>query len=197
MEYKKTFLLGIIEKQILTCNIEKRYNLNKRNELAVSFNMGELINVKSIMTHDHIQEWFNELYESSDDYTKLHHYLQDGLTTKDNWLTIQVNNIVVNNDYQNIIDCSCTDYEFTKNKNTYNFETTCCGQCDVREEKNFDKFIYTNKEAFDDIMLLWDNFHIKQLSEEENNKINKELKKIDNLLQNYKCLEFVFKNMEV
>lgn len=205
MEYKKTFLLGVIDKQIITCDIEKRWSLNKRNELAISFNIGELVNISSIMNTDYIEEYFNNIYESADDYTKLYYYLKDGLINKDSWLTTQVNNIIVNKDYQNIIDCSCTDYEFTKNKNIYNFETAGCGQYDVRENDKFADFIYTNKEAFDIIMSLWDNYHIKNLTEKENDEINKELEKVDTLLQNYDCdeftendcLQFVFENMEV
>lgn len=199
MELRKTYLLGAVDNTILTCNIEKRYKLNNCDEVGVSFNVGELINIDNI-DKDYVRDYFEEMFDCSDSKLKLW-YLQDGNITKDEWL----DNIVENGDYKDVYDCSCTDYEILINGTNYNFETTCCGQHDIREQSNFKDFVYTNKKAFDLVMKLWDNFHIKKLSNEENEKVDNIIEEITTLLNDYdckdfennSCYKFVVDNMEV
>ena len=199
MEFRKTYLLGVVDDTILTCDIEKTYKLNNRNEVSVSFDVGELINVDDI-NEDNIRDYFDEMFDCMDSDTKID-WLKNGDITKDEWL----DNQVADCDYRSMYDCSCTDYEITVNDTKYNFDSTCSGQHDIREESNFEDFIYTNKKAFNLIMKLWDNYHIKKLSDEENEKVDNMIEEINTLLSDYdcsdfennKCYKFVVNNMEV
>ena len=40
MELTKTYLLGVVDNTILTCEITKRYKRNNYNEVSISFNVG-------------------------------------------------------------------------------------------------------------------------------------------------------------
>ena len=199
MEFRKTYLLGVVDNTILTCDIEKRYKLNNCNEVSVCFDVGELIDVDNI-DEDYIRDYFEELFDCMDSDTK-RNWLENGDITKDEWLDKKS----CESDYRDVYDCSCTDYEITVNDTNYNFESTCGGQHDIRKEDNFNKFIFTNKKAFNLIMKLWDNYHIKKLSDEENEKVDDMIGEIDTLLNNYNCddfennncYKFVVNNMEV
>lgn len=199
MEFRKTYLLGVVDNTILTCNVGKRYKLNNRNEVSVAFNVGELIDIDNI-DKDYMRDYFEELFDCMDSDTKIN-WLENGYITKDEW----IDNQVADCDYRDVYDCSCTDYEITVNDTNYNFESTCCGQHDIREESNFKDFVYTNKKAFNLIMELWDNYHIKNLSNEGNEKVDNMIREIDTLLNDYdcddfennNCYKFVVDNMEV
>lgn len=67
-------------------------------------------------------------------------------------------------DYHEVKDCSCTDYEIKYHGKTINFETIGCGQHDVRTDDDFEDFIFTDEKLFNNIMYLWDNYHIKEVS---------------------------------
>lgn len=199
MEFRKTYLLGVVDNTILTCNVEKRYKLNNCNQVAISFNVGELIDIDDI-NEDNIRDYFEEMFDCMDSDTKID-WLKNGDITKDEWL----DNQVADCNYRSMYDCSCTDYEITVNDTNYNFETTCGGQHDIRKEDNFKDFVYTNKKAFNLIMKLWDNYHIKKLSDEENEKVDNMIEEITTLLNDYdcndfennNCYKFVVDNMEV
>ena len=184
MELKKTYLLGVVDNTILTCEIEKRYKRNNYNEVSISFNVGELINITNI-DEDYTRDYFEEMFDCMDSATKID-WLENGDITKDEW----IDNQVADCNYRDICDCSCTDYEILIKGTNYNFETTCCGQHDIREQSNFKDFVYTNKKAFNLIMELWDNFHIKKLSDEENKKVDNIIEEITRLLNDYDCDDF-------
>ena len=184
MEFRKTYLLGVVDNTILTCEIDKRYKLNNCNEVGISFNVGELIAIDDI-DEEYLRRYFEEEYDDYSSDMKIW-CLQDGDITKDEWLDRASHN----SNYKDVYDCSCTDYEITVNDNNYNFETICGGQHDIRKEDNFKDFVYTNKQAFDLIMKLWDNYHIKNLSDWENERVDDMVHEIDTLLSDYDCKEF-------
>jgi len=169
---EKNFLLGIIKNQIIICNLELQ-NRNCKNEFTASFNVGEAFNVDDV----NAEEWCESFWDSVDAKTKLD-ILNDGQRSYWDW----VDEIKNSCDYLELIDCSCTNIELKFNHKKINFETVCCGQHDVRTESNYNKMIYTNKTAFDLIMYLWDNYHLKQLPENELKKLDK----IILLLEGYK-----------
>lgn len=198
-EFEKVYLLGVMkDNTILTCDIEKRYQLNNCNQVAIHFNLGRLFNINN--TDDFLRSYFEEYFDNADDRTKIC-LLENGDITREEY----INNEVANSDYQDVCDCSCTNYEIVVNNNTYNFTTDCGGQYDVRENDNFKNFIFTNKKAFDLVMMLWDNYHIKKLNDDENNMVNNTINDINTLLKNYDCsdfnnngcYDFVVKNMNL
>lgn len=72
-------------------------------------------------------------------------------------------------DPRNYLDCSLYDGESLVNGDTWYFESDSCGQCDTRDEMD----VYINKEAYDEIIRCWDNYHLKPIPSEELEKLNK------------------------
>ena len=168
---KRTILLGVNNNTIYTGEFEVTTR-NGYKEFTASFNIGWAFDVNNI--DDSAENYFEELWECSDDERKLE-LLQDGEITKAEAKNNFVGSIY---DYRDIIDCSCTDYEVDDmlNGDIINFETGSCGQVDIREETDFENTIFTNKEAVMKLLELWDNFHLKEISmvqeEEINNLLN-------------------------
>ena len=155
---ERKFLLGVNKDKILIGEIE----ITERNgykEFTASFDEGEAFDIDNVDLTELCQmDW-----ECLDEKTKLD-LLCDGDRTREDVF----NEWTRYSDYHEFIDCSCTDIEIeTKDGVLVNFQTTCCGQHDVRDESDFENFIYTNKKAFEYIMYLWDNYHLKEISEEE------------------------------
>ena len=168
---EKRFLLGINGKNILIGEIEITTR-NGYKEFTASFDKGEAFKIDEI----DLQEMCENQWECYDAESKLD-LLCDGDRTRedvfDEWTRYS--------DYHEFIDCSCTDIEIEINNELINFETTSCGQHDEREESDFNNFIYTKKKAFKLIMYLWDNFHLKEITEKEEKIFNQ----ICELLKNY------------
>ena len=157
---KKTILLGVKNNQIITANLDLK-TWNGYPEFSASFNAGEAFNIDSI-DDDYRTEYFNEVWDCCDAETKLN-LLNDGEKTKKD----VISDWDYYSDYTEIRDCSCTNYELTNNEKTINFETSGCGQHDVREDSDFEDMIFTDEKLFNDIMYYWDNFHLKQVSDEQ------------------------------
>ena len=165
---RKTILLGVNSNTIYTGEFEVTTR-NGYKEFTASFNIGWAFDVNNI--DDSAEDYFEELWNNSDDERKLE-LLQDGDITREE----AKNNFFVNSVYyyRDIIDCSCTDYEVDDmtNGDTINFETVACGQVDIREETDFEKTVFTNKEAVMKLLELWDNFHLKEITEVQEEEIN-------------------------
>ena len=195
---KKTYLLGIINNRIYTGEFEITTR-NGYEEFTACFNEGEAFDINAI-NEDYKSDYYNMLWESFDADYKIE-LLHDGDYTKDDifeeWSNAE--------EYRDIVDCSCTDYELeipnedgaiTK---TINFETAGCGQLDIRERGDFNNMIFTNKKAFDKLMKLWDEYHLKEIDAEA----KKEVAEVEQLLQKYEehngeaFDDFIIKNIEV
>lgn len=190
---RKTVILGVKNNNV----VNGEYEITKRNgyeEFTASFSMGELFNIEDV-DEEYKQSYFEELWNCMDADAKLN-YLDDGDKTKqdvfEEWN--------YDEDYHNIKDCSCTDYELEKDGVTFNFETTSCGQYDIREADDFQDMIFTNKEGFELLMKLWDNYHLKDIT--NNEEFKKDFEKMDKLLTDYeeyeeKAENFIINNVEV
>lgn len=186
---RKKFLLGIKENEIVLGEIEITTR-NGYKEFSASFDQGIAFNIEDID-----ENYFNNYWNCLDSDARLS-LLEDGELTKED---------VMNNwskaDYRDFIDCSCTNDEITlEDGSTINFESTSCGQYDCRDDENFNKMIFTNKEAFDLIINLWDNYHLKNV--EDVKDFDEKISKINELLKNYEFYsidseEFIKKNIEL
>ncbi len=133
---------------------------NNYKEFTASFYVGEAFDIDGV----DLEEECNMQWECLDDKTKLD-MLEDGEKTKqdifDNWTSYS--------DYHDFKDCSCTDYELTLEDGTLiNFETTCCGQHDIREDnENYKQIIFTNKQAVAKLLELWDKYHLENVENNE------------------------------
>lgn len=66
-------------------------------------------------------------------------------------------------DLRDALDCSLFPEKYTINGKNWYFESSSCGQHDTREEMT----LYVNKAAYDDLISLWENFHLKKVDEKE------------------------------
>lgn len=169
---EKRFLLGVNKDRILIGEIE----ITERNgykEFTASFDVGEAFNIEDV----DFQAECESIWECYDAEAKLD-LLYDGDRTRedvfDDWTRYS--------DYHEFIDCSCTDIEVTtKDDILINFQTVSCGQHDERDERDFESFIFTDRKAFEYIMYLWDYYHLKEITEEE----EKIFDKVCELLKDY------------
>jgi len=171
---RKTFLLGIIKNRIITGEIEITTR-NGYEEFTACFNEGEAFKIDEI-NDDYKMDYYNEVWDCYDANGKLD-LLQDGEKTKEEVFS----DWSYNDDYNIIVDCSCTNYEIEKDGETINFETIGAGQHDCRKDKDFGKMIFTNKKAFKMLMDLWDCKHLKEINGEDKKKIEE----VEKLLANY------------
>lgn len=170
---REKYLLGIIDNQIILGEIEVR-DWNGYDEFSASFDVGEAFNID--IDEETIRDYFIELWNCYDNDTKIE-LLYDGDRTFQDWLVEETCDV----DYYSIKDCSCTDFEMSYKDITINFETICCGQHDCRSNYNFDKMKFTSKEAFDKLMNLWDNYHIKEIDD----NAKREIDEVKQLLESY------------
>lgn len=77
---------------------------------------------------------------------------------------------VETNDPRDYMDCSLFNEEYEINGDLWYFESMACGQHDLRKDG---MKTYINKELFDEIMYLWDEYHLKEVNEEVVNRVNK------------------------
>ena len=190
MKRSEQFLLGVINNHIILGEIEIR-DWNGYDEFSASFDVGEAFNID--IDKNEIEDYWNDYWDILTDTQKLE-ILDDGEITKRDWLDERVDNT----HYTNIKDCSCTDLEMDFNDITINFESISCGQHDVREDVCFNQMIFTNKEAFDMLMYLWDNYHIKKIDDEGKEQFNKIIELLNdyNWYDGEKVEEFIRENLK-
>ena len=167
---RKTILLGVNSNTIYTGEFEVTTR-NGYKEFTASFNIGWAFDVNNI--DDRAEDYFEELWNNSDDGKKLE-LLQDGEITKAEARDNFINDTYYYSGYRAFIDCSCTDYEVDDmtNGDTINFETVACGQVDIREDPDFKNTAFTDKEAVMKLLEFWDNFHLKEITEVQEEEIN-------------------------
>ena len=194
---RKEYLLGVDGKKIFIGEFELR-NWNGYNEFAANFSVGKAFNIDDI-DDEYMHNYMQDLWDSVDAETKLD-WLKDGEISKQEYFEQSTQYA----EYREFVDCSCTDYEITlKDGRTINFETSCCGQCDIREEINFCTANFTNKEAVLLILEIWDKYHLKKLDEKAEAEIIEKTNKIQELLKDYErnCYEnienFLIENVKM
>lgn len=182
---KKEFFIGGSKDlhNIFTMDVEVTYR-NNYQEFTAHFNEGALVNIDD--EDENARDWYESLFYDMDDATKLK-YLEDGDITRDEWIDQCIQNEC---SYHERLDCSCTDYEFTKNNTTYNFETIGCGQHDPRD---CDYFIPVNK-TVKKLLEFWDLHHLKEITDDEKNELEKLCKKME-LYEDIP--EYIEKNIEL
>lgn len=190
MKRNEQFLLGVMGNQIVLGEIEIR-DWNGYDEFSASFDVGEAFNID--LNEEEIKDYWYDYWDILTDTQKLE-ILEDGEITKQDWIDDKLYNTY----YADIKDCSCTDLEMDFNGITINFETISCGQCDVREDVCFNQMIFTNKEAFDMLMNLWDNYHLKEIDDSGKEQFNKIIELLDdyNWCGGEKVEEFIRENLE-
>ena len=73
-------------------------------------------------------------------------------------------------DPRDALDCSLYPTEMNIDDEYWYFESGSCGQCDTRKD-GMDE--YVNKEAYDLLHELWDEYHLKKVGDDVVEKVNK------------------------
>lgn len=186
---RKRYLLGTMGNQIVVGEIE----VYSDGRFAASFDMGEAFDIETI-NQDYIEDYLAELWASYDAAGKLD-LLEDGDITRedvfDRWRA--------DSDYHDYKDCSCTDCEIEIGNTTYNFESVCGGQHDIREERDFDKMKFTNKKAVLELLKLWDEYHLRPMDEGVMMKLDQIQKSLEAYRWSYgeETENFIRENLEV
>lgn len=176
---RKKYLLGVNKKRVFIGDFEIR-NWNGYNEFTASFSVGKAFNIENI-DNEYIYNYMKDLWDSVDDETKLN-WLDDGEITKQEYFEQSTQYA----EYREIVDCSCTDYEITlKDGKTINFKTTGCGQCDIREQEDFEEIKFTNKNGVMLLLELWDKYHLKKIEAEDEAEILEKINKMMELLGDF------------
>lgn len=173
---KKEFLIGGSEnlENIIIMELEIR-DWNGYPEFTASFSEGELFNIDE--KNEEAEDYYNEVFNCMDAETKLK-YLQDGDITKQDWIEECIR---YEYDYRDRVDCSCTDYEFTRDGASYNYQTIGGGQLDPRD---YDYFIPVNS-TVKKLLEFWDKHHLKEITEKE----FEELKKLCKNMESFEDIE--------
>lgn len=178
---RKKFVIGINkeEKEIIIGEMEITTR-NGYKEFSASFDVGTAFDIEEVQDDDYIEEYCSDYWDCLDADSKLE-LLYDGDRTKEE----AFEDMFRYADYHDIKDCSCTDIEIEiEDGTTINFETTCGGQHDIRDDKDYYKnIVFTDKKAVELLLELWDEYHLKSI--EDNAEIEEQINYVIEKLEKY------------
>ena len=158
---RKQLLVGANkEKELVFANLEIR-TWNGYLEFSASFDTVRPFNAEEIDLEERAESYLEcldkaTLYDLCDQYDCSPSNLPEVYAEN-----ISLDEIIDLSLYSNYIDIDGTEWRF---------ESWGCGQQDTRDDMK----IYVNKELYDYIIYLWDNYHLKKINE----VIQKEVEKI-------------------
>lgn len=166
---RRTFLLGATKNNIILGEFE----VYKDNRFAASFDVGQLFYADDI-DEDYMKNYFQDLWDGLDDATKLD-YLEDGDITRDDWIQSHIDSTY----YDDVVDCSCTYLQLDTKNGLVNFETISCGQHNIKEDEFYNDIVFTNKEVVLELLDMWEQYHLKEFTTEQVNRLNELLDKLE------------------
>lgn len=137
-------------------------NRNFENEFTAGFTTSQIVNAdETIYNEDYIYDYVDGMLDGFDSEYKLE--LCERYDCSPRNLCDKLTEIYLSNpeEMRDLIDCSCYPNEISVNDVNYIFKSMSAGQHDTRDE-----LLYAiDKELYDDIHILWDKYHLKQLDE--------------------------------
>lgn len=94
-------------------------------------------------------------------------------------------------DIYDIKDLSLYSECYNINNSEWYFESSSCGQCDTRNEMEF----YTNKECYDKLHKLWDNYHLKKNTDDIENEVISIMEKLCKVNEEEWIKNYIEENM--
>lgn len=164
------YLLGSTKNNDIVFGEFKIANRNGRAEFSASFDVVHPFRGSSI---DATEIWEDRLYDYDNDWKYQRCEEFDCAPSE-----LAVNLANEYNDVMELIDCSLYDEVYTIYNEDWYFESVACGQHD----SSGDMSEYVNEDAYDALMGLWNNYHLKQVDDsivENVNKIASELIDVD------------------
>lgn len=145
-------------------------NLNEHAKFSASFNVAHPFRGSSI---DAAEIWEDRLYDYDNDWKYQRCEEFDCAPSE-----LAVNLANEYNDVMELIDCSLYDEVYTIYNDDWYFESIDCGQCDTSDEM----LEYVNKDAYDELIDLWNNYHFKTVDDsiiEKTKQIDSKLSDVD------------------
>lgn len=177
------FLLGATKnKDILFTEFEITTR-NNFQEFVASFNVVMPFNGDDFDLEEYYEDWIDD-FDKADLYD----------LCEQNWCAPQeLPKALAENcaDVCDAIDCSLYPEVVEVEGAHYYFESGGCGQHDTRE-KGMDK--YVNKEAYDLLHELWDEYHLKEIDEEGKKKMKRVIELLEEVNEKDWIAEYIQEN---
>lgn len=148
---------------------------------SASFETVRPFNVDRLDKHDYAESYIEcfdkeSLYDMCEEYECSPQDLPDCITEE--------------MDIQELIDCSLYPDTIKVDGEDWMFESGSCGQHDLRGEME----VYINKEAFDSLIKLWDEYHLKPIPEDTFKNLGYSLAYADNFNEHDWITEYIKEN---
>ena len=169
---RRKFLLGVTKDDELAFGeIEIfEHDTPRKGEFTASFFTVRPFN----SSEEDFEQYCEDYIEGFDDATKYH--LCETLCCSPQEL---VDRFASHSDWQEVLDCSLYPETFYIDEDEWLFESSSCGQHDLRKDG---MRLYTDEKAFNLLQELWDEYHLKPLTEDGKqilNEITDRLSQID------------------
>lgn len=166
---RNKYLLGATQNKELVFGELEITTRNNFQEFSASFDVVIPFDGDDFDLEEYYEDWIEDLDKEC---------LYD--LCERNWCAPQeLANALAKNcvDVRDAIDCSLYPEVVEVDGVDYYFESSCCGQHDTREDME----CYTNKEAYDLVIELWDKYHLKEIDEEGVEKMKKTMKLLETI----------------
>lgn len=183
----KKYLLGINNDNEIVFSEFGITTRNGYNEFTASFSTVAPFEVEESDGIEYIEELLDSCCDDGDKYRLCVQY--DCAPSELAEIMAEREDINTNADEK---DCSLYDNRIHVGGVEYAFESMGCGQYDIRDEGMKE---YTNKKAVDELLNLWDNYHLKEVDDsivEKTAKLQEELE-LDCTEEESKIAEYIEK----
>lgn len=178
---RNKYLLGATKDKELVFGGFEITTRNNFQEFSASFDVVIPFDGDNFDLEEYFEDWVEGLDKE---------YLYD--LCEQNWCAPQelVNALVDNcDDVRDVMDCSLYPEVVEVDGVHYYFKSSFCGQYDTREDMEF----YTNKEAYDLLIELWDKYHLKEIDSEGVEKMNKVIKALRTTIETEWIADYIQK----
>lgn len=153
------------DNEIIVADVSfERVGNNPEPDFTVSFDLSEIKKADdTIRDYDYMYNYFEDIRHSYDPESVLNWCDEFDCPPSD--LADKMTVDAINNDIigMETLDCSLYPEIIEVDEKDYIFVSTSCGQHDTRDE--VEEFV--DKKLYDDIHTLWDNYHLKNIEDNE------------------------------
>ena len=153
----KKYLLGINNDNEIVFSEFGITTRNGYNEFTACFDTVAPFKVEGSDGIEYMEELLDSCYDDGDKYRLCVQY--DCAPSELPQIMAENEGISTNADEK---DCSLYSNRIYVNGIEYAFESSGCGQHDIRDEGMKE---YTNRKAVDELLVLWDNYHLKKVDD--------------------------------
>lgn len=180
---RRKYLLGATEDRELVFGEIEITNRNGYPEFTASFDCVRPFKGSDYDLEEYFEDWMDELDKA---------YLFD--LCEQHWCSPQDLPSKLADacgDVRDALDCSLYPEEIEIDDEYWYFESGSCGQCDTRK---YGMDEYTNKEAYDLLHELWDEYHLKKVDDDVVAKVNKIVDMLEEVDEEEWIIDYIRRN---